>query len=121
MMEQYRDALKAPAEWVTTDNPQYTSVHHLAVLRVDERPSFLATMREHDIGYDLHYPYWIGSVPLIAEHLDQRFDQEVFPVSASLAQSVVSVPLGPWVSDEDTQKVCNFLSHSTSLRSPLIS
>lgn len=79
--------------------------HHFVVRAVDR-----LWLREHfesrGIGTDVHYPYWFGSLKPLARY---------GPVSAAahasrLAEEVVSLPIAPWLSEGDVERVAGVLS-----------
>lgn len=102
----YRDALGDAAGALIGGTDIAGSVWHHCVVRVTDRERFVATMTDAGIGSDIHYPYYFGSVPALRERLT---DVPELPRSRMLAASVVSLPNGTWLDDDDLGRVCDVL------------
>lgn len=76
-----------------------TSVWHLFVIRYKNRDGLLQALRERGVGTLIHYP--------IPPHLQQAYSEldcgpGSFPLAESLADQVLSLPMGPHLNDEQT-------------------
>jgi len=77
-------------------------VYHLYVVRVEHREEFMAYLKSKDIGTAIHYP-----IPL---HLQNAYNSlgyvsGDFPVSETIANQIVSLPIFPQITDEQQAKV----------------
>lgn len=90
----------------------YESVWHLYVVRSDRRNDFQKFLGDAGIGTLIHYP-----VPphLQPAYKDLRFKYGDFPISEKIHQEVLSLPIGPTLSENDAEtviRVCNAFSNA---------
>jgi dTDP-3-amino-3,4,6-trideoxy-alpha-D-glucose transaminase len=83
-------------------NPDSLHVFHLYVVRSGQRDELRAALARAGVETGIHYP--------IACHRQQAFlnsapSKAHLPVSEGLAEEVVSLPMGPHVSDADGERV----------------
>jgi UDP-2-acetamido-2-deoxy-ribo-hexuluronate aminotransferase len=95
--EQLRDLVKTPYV-----EPHNTSVYAQYTVQVQDRENFLKRLQADGIPTAVHYP-----VPL---HLQPAFAKPgcgrgSFPLAETAADHVVSLPLHPYLTEEDQQKV----------------
>lgn len=94
---------------VVQDNVRH--VYHLYVVRVKNRESVQAKLRERGIATGIHYP--IALPNLIAyKYLGHR--PEDFPVATKFSQEILSLPMFPEISEEQINYVCNSILHFVS-------
>lgn len=91
-----------------------TPVWHLFVVRHARRDALVAKLTEVGIGTLIHYP--------IPPHRQEAFSDfgfpaDAFPAAVRLASEVVSLPIGPFISDEDIDKVISVLKEFSRLES----
>lgn len=94
----YRDAL--PEHWGQVVGPENTtqSVWHQCVVRSREKQRFQEHLAAHGIPTDTHYPYWIGGQQNLSQFISHNeLLENTCPNSKILSETVVSLPLGPWV------------------------
>ncbi|MBN1793569.1 MAG: DegT/DnrJ/EryC1/StrS family aminotransferase [Candidatus Omnitrophica bacterium] len=96
--------LLADIDEVTTPfvAPQATHVYHLYVIKVSDRDALFDHLRAHGVGVGVHYP-----VPL---HLQEAYThlglgEGAFPVAEECAQSVLSLPVFPELTQEQIEYV----------------
>lgn len=91
--------------------PQYphnpkSHVWHLFVIRVKDRERFMQKMMDEGVNTIIHYP--------VALHLQQAY-QELkalhLPISETLHQQVVSLPISPVMSDKEVNDVIAAVNH----------
>jgi dTDP-4-amino-4,6-dideoxygalactose transaminase len=96
--ERYRQGL-AEARLVLPYVPDWAEpVWHLYVVRCAKRHSFQSALAESGVSSSIHYP--------IPPHLQQAYRQAGYPrgslpVAESMATEVLSLPIGPHLSDSD--------------------
>ena len=86
-----------------------SSVWHHAVLRATDRSALRTYFGQADIGTDVHYPYWIGTVAPMQKYLKAPVHERDFPSAVKLASEVTSLPIGPWMTDDQVDVVVEAL------------
>jgi dTDP-4-amino-4,6-dideoxygalactose transaminase len=86
------------------------SVWHHFVIRDSRRQQLSEKLKAMGINTDVHYPYSIHSVPPLSQYITSSSVAEDQPVSRLLGEQVISMPIGPWMTDAEIDKVCNALS-----------
>jgi dTDP-3-amino-3,4,6-trideoxy-alpha-D-glucose transaminase len=106
----YREALvHVPEASVVGPVEVEDSVWHHFVLRASDRIAAQAYLAGKGVSSDVHYPYSIDSVKPMAT-FRRVFEGQRFPAAESLAASVVSLPIGPWMSPKQVDHVANALT-----------
>jgi dTDP-4-amino-4,6-dideoxygalactose transaminase len=98
-MDRYRRQLPPSCRPVTT-HPAAESVHHLAVIRVEDRSAVTAALERHRIGWGLHYPIPCHRQPAYLEFA------ESLPVAEKAAEQILSLPMYPMITDAQVDRVC---------------
>lgn len=107
----YRGALSdVSASSVVGPVDEMSSVWHHFVVRATRREEFQNFLRDHGIGTDVHYPYSIMTVRPAVDALRLADREAKFPVSQALSEQVVSLPMGPWMTDTQVEHVTTVLS-----------
>ena len=81
-----------------------TSVYHLYVIRTNKRDELQHHLKTHEVGTLIHYP--------LPPHLQEAY-QELgyqkgdFPLAETIADTCLSLPLFPGLTDGDVNQVCN--------------
>jgi dTDP-4-amino-4,6-dideoxygalactose transaminase len=102
LVARYRHALEGlPIRW-NEESPGRTHVRHLCVIRLDSRDEARSFLASRGIQTQIHYP-----IPI---HLQEAYSflghkAGDFPVSESLAQSVLSLPLYAELAQEAQDRV----------------
>lgn len=94
------DKIKLPAY----DNSE-NHVFHVFVIRVENRLDFTDYLDSNQIGYLIHYP--------IAPHKQEAlstYKTLYLPVTESIHDTVVSIPISPVMTNEDVQTIINALN-----------
>ena len=101
-----------PAEF-----PDRLSCYHLFVIQTPFREALRRTLLEHQVECGVHYPLPLHLQPALSFLGYRRGD---FPASESVADSVLSLPIHPHLSDHDVlrvaQRVADSLGEMTALR-----
>ena len=79
-------------------------VWHLFVIQSDERDDVQRRLTEAGIGSQIHYP-----IPPHRQKAYAAFAGQSFPIAESLANTVLSLPMGPHLSEEDAAQVVKVL------------
>ena len=101
-MDRYRQQLPPSCRPVTT-HPAAESVHHLAVIRVEDRAAVTAELERHGIGWGVHYP-----TPCHRQPAYQEF-AELLPVAEQAAEHILSLPMSSTLTDVQVDRVCEVL------------
>lgn len=97
--------LNAGIDTVPYVEPQNTSAWAQYTVRVQHRDQVQAALRDQGIPTAVHYPIPLNKQPAVAN------DQVRLPVGDTVAQQVMSLPMGPNLSPEDQQKVVRCLKN----------
>ena len=86
----------------------YCKLHtyHIYCLQVDDRDVFMKYLQENDIQCGIHYPIPIELTKPYSDY-GERFDNKT---SRDVAQKLVSLPMHPFMSQNDMQKVCEVIN-----------
>jgi UDP-2-acetamido-2-deoxy-ribo-hexuluronate aminotransferase len=83
-------------------NPENESSWSQLPVRVPHRDAVREHLRRQDIPTGIHYAIPLHHQPAFAAWRPEQ----ALPVSELLAAEILSLPLHPWLSSEDVQKVC---------------
>ena len=105
--EQYVNELPAQVHPVAR-HPKAEAVYHLGVVQVDNRDKVCEVLSAAGIGWGLHYP-----TPC---HLDSAYTAytESLPVVERAAERILSLPMGPTITQQQVSRVCEVLREATS-------
>jgi dTDP-4-amino-4,6-dideoxygalactose transaminase len=83
-----------------------TSVYHLYVIRTSKRDELQKYLAEQGIGTMIHYP-----VPphLQAAYKDLDYKKGNFPIAEEIAETCLSLPISPYLSEEDVVQVAKMI------------
>ena len=96
------------ADAVTTPyiEPHNTSVYAQYTIEVDQRDRVQATFKAHQIPTAVHYPIPLHQQPAFADLGDHPED---FPVAEAVSKRVVSLPMHPYLQEEDMLAITSLL------------
>lgn len=99
--QHYMDALAGEPINLPSIHPDATSVWHLFVIRHPQRDELQKKLAEVGVETMIHYP-----IPPYRQHAytDLDFDRG-FPISDSLHRDVLSLPIGPHLTEADRETV----------------
>jgi dTDP-3-amino-3,4,6-trideoxy-alpha-D-glucose transaminase len=103
----YLSSLQGFEDKVVGPTDVLESVWHHFVIRPKNRETFRLAMNKMGISTDVHYPYSANSVEPMRQYL-QRMSSPMTN-SQELSNSVVSLPIGPWMSSEQIRFVADAL------------
>lgn len=86
-------------------------VWHLFIIRHRQRDALQETLAAAGIGTMIHYPIPPHRQPAYADLLLREGD---FPISERLAKEVLSLPMGPHLTENDLQTVIAKVSHASA-------
>ena len=102
----YNKLFQPMADWITTPyEPSWSrAVHHLYVIRTQDRDALQQYLTEEHIGTGIHYP-----IPL---HLQKAYNslgyrRGDFPVSERISSEILSLPMYPQLRLDQQQLVVN--------------
>ncbi|MGL4604025.1 MAG: DegT/DnrJ/EryC1/StrS family aminotransferase [Iodobacter sp.] len=98
--EQYNAGLKGFPLLLPVVISDASSAWHVYVVRVEKRDQFQKDLAAKNIGTVIHYPIPPHQQPAYSE-----FNQLSFPIAEVIHQQVISLPMGPTMSDEEVQEV----------------
>ena len=86
------------------------AVWHHFVLTAADRPALRERLASAGVSTDVHYPYAIRDLAPMRAALDDRSLTTEFPLAERFGRSVVSLPIGPWMSDTQVGTVAAALA-----------
>ncbi len=86
------------------------SVWHHFVLRSKNRTAIRETLLARGISTDIHYPYSISEVLPLFQFTSPRSFDSGLREARLLGQQVLSLPIGPWMTDLEVETVCAALT-----------
>jgi len=101
----YSDALKN--KFITpVVADQYKSVWAQYCIQSDDREATMARLKENDIPSMIYY---VKPMHLLDAFNDLGYSEGDFPVSEAVSEKIFALPMHPYLSDEDQQKVIKTL------------
>jgi dTDP-4-amino-4,6-dideoxygalactose transaminase len=81
-------------------------VHHVYPVLVDDRDRFIEYLNDNDIQSGIHYPIIISEMEMYSD-LDDKSD----PRAHSYSKRMVSLPIHPFMSDEEIDYLCEVINN----------
>jgi dTDP-3-amino-3,4,6-trideoxy-alpha-D-glucose transaminase len=107
----YFEALGERAGSVVGPLDVQKSVWHHFVLRTNNRALAQDAFASFGIGTDIHYPYFANSTKPVMDFLAScSSNPGRNPVGQILSESIISLPMGPWMGDEQIQQVASVIA-----------
>ena len=103
LVERYRAQLPVASRPLDV-HPSAEPVHHLAVVRVEDRGAVTDALDAAAIGWGVHYPVACHQQPAFEEFADGPL-----PVAEHAADRILSLPLSPTLTDEQVDRVCEVI------------
>jgi dTDP-4-amino-4,6-dideoxygalactose transaminase len=85
------------------------SVWHHFVIAATDRPALQAYLQSKGVTSDAHYPYAAHELAPMRALMNDDSLSRTFPVAEQLATSVTSLPMGPWMTDQQVHHVASAL------------
>lgn len=105
----YLDALGERTVSVVGPQDILGSVWHHFVLRAANRPELQRYLDDQGVHSDAHYPYAVHELAPMLPLLSPASRGVRFPVAELLATTVTSLPMGPWMTQEQVNQVADAL------------
>jgi UDP-2-acetamido-2-deoxy-ribo-hexuluronate aminotransferase len=93
--------------------PHNTSVYAQYTIQVDDREMVQSELKNRNIPTAVHYPVPLHLQPAFAGLGHKASD---FPISEAAARRVISLPMGPYLSESDQRLVADALIEAVALR-----
>lgn len=105
--ERYINEIKNP-EVILPENPSNPKEHvwHLFVIRTSEREKLQNYLTENGIQTLIHYP-----IPPHKQEAYKEWNNLSFPISEKIHDEVLSLPISPVMTEEETEKVINTINN----------
>jgi dTDP-4-amino-4,6-dideoxygalactose transaminase len=112
--EYYDELLSSVSDIITPKaDPRARHVYHLYVIRVPrQRDAFLKHLQDNNIGAGIHYPLPLHMQPAFA-HLGYQHGD--FPITESLAESIISLPLYPELTHAQMETVVDVVKDALNV------
>ena len=101
----YISEIKNPKIVLPTHPEDNSHVFHLFVVQVQKRNHFMDFMKKHGIQCLIHYP-----IPPHKQQALKAYGGLSLPITESYHDSVVSIPLYPYLSEADQRHIINVLN-----------
>lgn len=109
----YSEALGGDHRKFVSASKGAESVFHHFVLKCKDRDSTKQELERSGIQTDVHYPYFFNSIVPIKKIYNGLARQlPDLPNSRQLSESVLSLPIGPWMDQLQVDAVCEALRNS---------
>lgn len=106
----YFSALGENSTSVIGPRDLYDSVWHHFVITAADRPALQSYLLGTGVTSDAHYPYAAHELAPMRALMNDDSLSRTFPVAEQLATSVTSLPMGPWMTDQQVYQVADALS-----------
>jgi dTDP-4-amino-4,6-dideoxygalactose transaminase len=85
--------------------PEYADpVWHLYVIRSKQRDELKTYLEKQGVSTVIHYP-----IPPHKQACYSEFGSQSFPIAELLAKEVLSLPISPYISEDDVCKICSLI------------
>ena len=105
----YNEQLKGVVEAIPLVQPWATHVYYVYVIQVHERDAFRQALEREGIATGIHYPTPIHLQPACSQY---GYVRGMLPVTEAVTDHIVSLPMYPELTSEQTQKVVNAVKSS---------
>lgn len=104
----YREHIRNDAITLPTVHSEESHVWHIFAIRTPHRTMLQRYLQQHDIETNIHYPIPPHKQPCYAEwnHLS-------FPITESIHNTILSIPLSPVLQPEEMEKIVSVLNSYT--------
>jgi len=89
-------------------------VYHLYVIQADDREALRNALNAAGVECGLHYPV---PLHLQAAYADLGYEKGRFPVSEHLSSHILSLPMHPFITDEEVKRVASVLLETLQCQS----
>jgi len=86
-----------------------TSVYAQYTIQIENRDKFLENMQKHNVPTAVHYPIPLHLQPVFS---NLGLSKGSLPVSEKLSEKVCSLPMHPYLSEEDQDRIINAVKES---------
>lgn len=102
--QQYRQMLKDLPVFIPTEVPGSEPVYHLFTIATAQRDALGRFLADRQIDSGVHYPLPLHLQPAFAE---LGYKPGSMPVSERIGRETLSLPMFPFMTEEQVQHVCN--------------
>jgi len=107
----YRELLDGSAVFTPIEDPGMRHVYHLFVVRLPNRETVIAKLKEAGIDTGVHYPI---ALPNLKAYKHLQYKPEDFPVATRYSKEILSLPMFAEISDDQIEYVCRHLKMFTA-------
>ena len=103
-------AKRLPSDRLQKRTEESVPVYHLFEYRCDSskhREIVSVELKKEEIGFGFHYP-----VPIHKQKAYPVFNQLSLPVSEELAETLISLPVHPFITQEEVERVCDVIMNA---------
>lgn len=104
----YLEGINNPNIKLPKISPDSTHSWHVFAVRVANRPDFIEHLTRNKIGYNIHYPI---PIHMQACYASLGYKEKDFPISEQISQEVLSLPLHPFLTNEQVERVIEIVNN----------
>jgi dTDP-4-amino-4,6-dideoxygalactose transaminase len=105
----YNEQLRGVVEAIPIVQPWATHAYYVYVVQVQERDAFRQALEQEGIASGIHYPTPIHLQPACSQY---GYVRGMLPVTEAVTDHIVSLPMYPELTSEQTQRVVNAVKSS---------
>ena len=105
--DQYCAGIDSEKYGLPVTSPDCAHVYHLFVIRTADRDAVMAGLKEADVDSGIHYPV---PIHLQEAYADLGNQEGSFPVTERLAGEIVSLPMHPFLTEDEVTRVIESLN-----------
>jgi dTDP-3-amino-3,4,6-trideoxy-alpha-D-glucose transaminase len=105
----YFDSLGGRSDSVIGPRDLSRSVWHHFVLSASDRPALQSYLKNQGIDSDAHYPYAAHELAPMRALMNSDSLNRTYPNAERLARTVTSIPMGPWMTQQQVERVAHAL------------
>jgi dTDP-4-amino-4,6-dideoxygalactose transaminase len=106
----YKDAIDSNGILNVGPKVVEDSVWHHFVIRTNDRSGAQEWFLSRGVATDIHYPYAAYALPPVRNLVPKKYSNTKFLNSDALCETVLSLPIGPWMDDSQVSHVSKVLS-----------
>jgi dTDP-3-amino-3,4,6-trideoxy-alpha-D-glucose transaminase len=106
----YKDAINSNGTLNVGPKGVNDSVWHHFVIRTNDRSAAQEWFLSRGVATDIHYPYAAYTLPPVRNLVPKQSSNIKFLNSDALSETVLSLPIGPWMDDSQVSHVSQVLS-----------
>lgn len=105
--DRYCSGIDSTKYGLPTTSPDCDHIYHLFILRTADRDTVMNGLKAADVDFGIHYPL---PIHLQEAYSDLGKEKGSFPVTERLADEIISLPMHPFLTEDETSRVIEVLN-----------